>query len=115
MDDIVRGHKALSRFWSALTKTQTFEKLFRIINAQFKVHNIIVKKGIIVDFNAVDIPLRPKGKTDHRVTEDRTDVEVIVKKEYADIEDKYGTWLKKRGKYHMVLISSMLQPKKNFL
>jgi IS5 family transposase len=93
-------HSTLSRFRTALTKTGTFEKLFKSINSQLEKNNIIVKKGAIVDASVVDTPLRPKGKTNHKVTEDRSDEEVKVEKEYADSVDKDGTWLKKRGKYH---------------
>ncbi len=93
-------HSTLSRFRTALTKTGTFEKLFKSINSQLEKNNIIVKKGAIVDASVIDTPLRPKGKTNHKVTEDRSDEEVEVEKEYADSVDKDGTWLKKRGKYH---------------
>jgi len=93
-------HSTLSRFRTALTKTETFERLFSSINSQLETHNIIVKKGIIVDASVVDTPLRPKGKTNHKVTEDRSEETVQVKKDYADSVDKDGTWLKKRGKYH---------------
>ena len=84
-------HSTLSRFRTALTKTKTFEKLFRAINSQLEAHNIIVKKRIIVDASVVDTPLRPKGKTNHKVTQDRSEDEVEVKKEYAHSVDKDGT------------------------
>jgi len=100
IDEVAPDHSTLSRFRTALTKTKTFEKLFRIINVQLEAHNIIVKQGIIVDASVIDTPLRPKGKTNHKVTEDRTDEEVKMEKQYADSVDKDGTWLKKRGKYH---------------
>lgn len=100
IDEVAPDHSTLSRFRTALTKTKTFEKLFSSINAQLEAHNIIVKKGIIVDASVIETPLRPKGKTNHKVTEDRSDQEVAVKKEYAQSVDKDGTWLKKRGKYH---------------
>ena len=93
-------HSTLSRFRTALTKTKTFEKLFSSVNSQLAAHGIIVKKGVIVDASVVDTPLRPKGKTNHKVTEDRSEETVEVKKDYADSVDKDGTWLKKRGKYH---------------
>ena len=57
---------------------------------------------IIVDASVVDTPLRLKGKTNHKVTQDRGEDEVEVKKEYADSVDNDGTWLKKRGKYQFV-------------
>jgi len=100
IDEVAPDHSTLSRFRTALTKTKTFEKLFRSINAQLEAHEIIVKKGIIVDASVIETPLRPKGKTKHEVTEDRSEEEIAVKKEYAESVDKDGTWLKKRGKYH---------------
>ena len=93
-------HSTLSRFRTALTKTKTFERLFYSINSQLGSHNIIVKTGVIVDASVIDTPLRPKGKTNHKVTEDRSEKTVKIKKQYADSVDKDGTWLKKRGKYH---------------
>ena len=100
IDEVAPDHSTLSRFRSFLTKTKTFEKLFGSINAQLEAHNIIVKTGIIVDASVIDTPFRPKGKTIHKVAEDHTEQEVVVKKEYGDSVDKDGTWLKKRGKYH---------------
>lgn len=101
IDEVAPDHSTLSRFRTALTKTKTFEKLFSGINAQLEAHNIIIKKGVIVDASVVDTPLRPKGKSKHKVTEDRSEEEVtVVKKEYSESVDKDGTWLKKRGKYH---------------
>lgn len=100
IDEVAPDHSTLSRFRTALTKTNTFEKLFSSINAQLEAHNIIVKTGIIVDASVIDTPLRPKGKTNHKITEDRSEEEVRVEKEYANSVDKDGTWLKKRGKYH---------------
>lgn len=100
IDEVAPDHSTLSRFRTALTKTKTFEKLFSSINAQLEAHNIIIKKGIIVDASVIETPLRPKGKTNHQVTEDRSEEEIAVKKEYAESVDKDGTWLKKRGKYH---------------
>ena len=100
IEQVSPDHSTVSRFRTALTKTNTFEKLFSSINSQLAAHNIIVKKGLIVDASVVDTPLRPKGKTNHKVTQDRSEETVEVKKDYADSVDKDGTWLKKRGKYH---------------
>ncbi|WP_257984620.1 transposase [Psychroflexus sp. MES1-P1E] len=100
IDEVAPDHSTLSRFRTALTKTKTFEKLFSIINAQLEDHNIIVKKGIIVDASGIDTPRRLKGKTNYKVTQDRTEEEVRVKKQYASSVDADGRWLKKRGKYH---------------
>jgi IS5 family transposase len=45
-----------------------YEALFKEINTQFESHQIIIKKGLIVDASVIDTPLRPKGKTIHQVT-----------------------------------------------
>jgi IS5 family transposase len=100
IEQVAPDHSTLSRFRTALTKTQTFEKLFTSINKQLEAHNIIVKTGLIIDASVIDTPLRPKGKTNFKVTEDRCADQVEVHKEYADSVDKEGTWLRKRGKYH---------------
>ena len=100
IEQVAPDHSTLSRFRTALTKTKTFERLFASINAQLEKHNIIVKSGLIVDASVIDTPLRPKGKTNYIVTEDRSKEEVEVKKEYAESVDKDATWLKKRGKYY---------------
>lgn len=93
-------HSTLSRFRTELTKTGTFEKLFKLINSQLEQHHIIIKKGAIVDASVIDTPLRPKGKTKQEITEDRSSKEVKTKKKYASSVDSDGTWLKKRGKFH---------------
>jgi IS5 family transposase len=100
IDQVAPDHSTLSRFRTAMTDAGAYEKLFKEINIQLESHQIIVKKGLIVDASVIDTPLRPKGKTTHKVTQDRSDEDVSVKKEYADSVDKDGTWLKKRGKYH---------------
>ena len=100
IEQVAPDHSTLSRFRTALTKTKTFEKLFFSINKQLATHHIIVKTGLIIDASVIDTPLRPKGKTNFKVTEDRSEEDVKIEKEYADSVDKEGTWLKKRGKYH---------------
>ena len=63
-------------------------------------HGIIVKTGAIVDASVIDTPLKPKGKTDHKVTQDLKDLqEVKLTKEYAASVDKEASWLKKQDKY----------------
>lgn len=100
IDNVAPDHSTLSRFRSAMTKAGAFEPLFREMNRQLESHNIIVKTGAIVDASVIDTPLKPKGKTTHKVTEDRVDEqEVKVKKDYADSVDKDATWLKKGGKF----------------
>ena len=89
IDEVSPDHSTLSRFKSALTKT--FEKLFSSINAQLEAHNIIVKIGIILDASVIDTPLYPKVKTNHKVSQDCTEEEVLVTKEYSDSINKNGT------------------------
>ena len=100
IEQVAPDHSTLSRFRTELTKTGTFEKLFKLINLQLEKHHIIIKKGVIVDASVIDTPLRPKGKTKQEVTEDRSDKEIKTKKKYASSVDSDGTWLKKRGKFH---------------
>lgn len=101
IDQIAPDHSTVSRFRTAMTKAGAYEKLFKEINRQLEQHKIIVKTGAIVDASVIDTPLKPKGKTTHKVTEDREDeTEKEVTKEYAQSVDKDASWLKKRGKYH---------------
>lgn len=99
IEQVAPDHSTLSRFRSALTKENAFEPLFKQINEQLERHNIVVKKGAIVDASVIDTPLRPKGKTKYEITKDREE-EIEVKKDYAESVDKDASWLKKRGKYH---------------
>lgn len=100
IDNVAPDHSTLSRFRSAMTKAGAFEPLFKEVNRQLESNNIIVKTGAIVDASVIDTPLKPKGKTTHKVTEDRVDEqEVTVKKDYADSIDKDASWLKKGGKF----------------
>ncbi len=105
IDQCSPDHSTLSRFRTAMTKAKAFEPLFKLINRQLESHNIIIKKGAIVDASVVDTPLRPKGKSKYKVAEDRVDnvdesSDTSMVKEYAESVDKEGAWLKKRGKYH---------------
>jgi len=100
IDQIAPDHSTLSRFRTAMTQAKAYETLFKEINTQLEVHGIIVKTGAIVDASVIDTPLKPKGKTNHKVTQDREDLEEVeTKKEYADSVDKEASWLKKQGKY----------------
>ena len=101
IDQAAPDHSTLSRFRTALTKSGTFEKLFKSINVQLEQSGIIVKKGAIIDASVIDTPLKPKGKVTHKVTEDRSDEQSEpITKELASSVDKDASWLKKRGKLH---------------
>ncbi len=100
IDQVAPDHSTLSRFRSIMTKAKAYEILFKEINRQLEAHEIIVKTGVIVDASVIDTPLKPKGKTNHKVTQDRTDEqEVEVLKEYPESVDTEAAWLKKGGKY----------------
>ena len=100
IDSIAPDHSTLSRFRSMMTQAKAYEALFHEINSQLEACGIIVKTGAIVDASVIDTPLKPKGKTNHKVTEDRVDEkEVSVKKDYGDSVDKDAAWLKKGGEF----------------
>jgi len=100
IDQVAPDHSTLSRFRTAMTKKGAYEYLFQEINKQLEAHQIIVKTGAIIDASVIDTPLKPKGKTNHKVTKDREDFEeVVITKDYADSVDKEASWLKKAGKY----------------
>ncbi len=98
IDQVAPDHSTLSRFRSLMTKAKAYEPLFKEINRQLEAHRIIVKTGVIVDASVIDTPLRPKGKTNHKVTEDRKE-EVEVVRDYPESVDKDAAWLKKGGRY----------------
>src|SRR5680860_1426119 len=88
IDQIAPDHSTVSRFRTAMTKAGAYEKLFKEINRQLEQNKIIVKTGAIVDASVIDTPLKPKGKTNHAVTEDRKDEqEIEISKKYADSVD----------------------------
>jgi IS5 family transposase len=100
IDQIAPDHSTLSRFRSIMTKAEAYEPLFKEINRQLEAHHIIIKTGAIIDASVIDTPLKPKGKTTHKVTEDRKDTEEVeVTKEYGASVDTDAAWLKKAGKY----------------
>ena len=100
IDSVAPDHSTLSRFRTAMTKAGAYDLLFKTINIQLESHQIIIKTGAIVDASVIDTPLKPKGKTNHKVTEDRKDIEEVeVTKDYADSVDKEASWLKKGDKY----------------
>ncbi len=98
IDQIAPDHITLSRFRTDLTNANVYESLFKQINTQLESASIIVKTRAIIDASLIGTPLKPKSKTNHKVTEDREDLEEVVK-EYADSVDKEASWLKKQGKY----------------
>ena len=100
IDEVAPDHSTLSRFRSIMTKANAYDPLFKEINRQLEAHQILVKTGAIVDASVIDTPLKPKGKINHKITQDRKDEqEVEVIKDYPTSVDTDATWLKKGGKY----------------
>jgi len=77
IDQIAPDHSTLSRFRSMMTNAKDYEPLFKEINRQLEAHKIIVKTGVIIDASVIDTPLKPKGKTNHKVTEDRKEEQEV--------------------------------------
>jgi transposase, IS5 family len=100
LDQTAPDHSTLSRFRTIMTQAGAYDKVFKALNKQLEKHRIIVKNGAIVDASVIDTPLKPKGKTTHKVTQDRVDKkEVVVTKQYGASVDTEASWLKKGGKY----------------
>ena len=75
LEDEVPDHSVISRFRTALTKQDAFEKIFEQINDQLESKGLIVKTGAIVDATVTDSPRKPKGKTTYAIADDRKEEE----------------------------------------
>lgn len=102
LDDKSPDHSVVSRFRTQLTKKKAYDKLLNSINEQLIAHEIIVKKGVIVDAKVTDSLRKPRGKKEYEATEDRKEEETEPKqvlqeklKSYVDTEAK---WIKKAGR-----------------
>jgi transposase, IS5 family len=102
----------ISRFRTALTKQDAFEKIFEQINTQLESKGLIVKTGAIADVTVTDSPCKPKGKTTYVMADDRKEEErseadtkeEAVQKQLIKITqsgvDTEAAWLRKAGKLH---------------
>lgn len=107
MDYPCPDHSVISRFRTAMTEKNAYDKVFRALNKQLEKHKIIVKTGAIVDASVTDSPRKPKGKTEYAVVEDRHEDDgqgptpptepALVKKDKPGV-DPDGRWIKKAGK-----------------
>lgn len=110
LEDAVPDHSVLSRFRTSLTKQGAYDKIFKALNKQLDKHNILVKKGAIVDASIVDSPFKPKGAvnyeietdraTEERKEEDKTEenkTQKLMKVEQPGV-DTEARWIKKAGK-----------------
>jgi len=110
LEDEVPDHSVISRFRSALTNKDAFEKIFEQINTQLESRGLIVKTGAIVDATVTDSPRKPKGKTTYAIAhdrkeEDRSELDTrkeAVQKQLIKITqpgvDTEAAWIKKAGK-----------------
>lgn len=106
LDKSAPDNSTLSRFRTELTEKKVYEKLFKAMNKQLEKHQIIVKKGVLVDASITDSPLRPKGKANYEIVTDR-EQEEITEQETAAVKmvrvdspgvDTEAAWIKKAGK-----------------
>lgn len=110
LDAAVPDHSVLSRFRTELTSKGVYEKLFKAMNKKLDRHQILVKTGAIVDASIIDSQLKPKGKTEYVIAEDRSEEErstndqeqenqtqALIKKEQPGV-DTQARWIKKAGK-----------------
>ena len=101
MDEKSPDHSVISRFRTALTQRNAYDKILQSINHQLELKQIIVKQGIIVDASVSDTPRKPKGKKEYEIVEDRKEDEHPVSKAEPKIKpgvDIDAKWIKKAGK-----------------
>jgi IS5 family transposase len=110
LEDSVPDHSIVSKFRTALTLAGAYEKLFEAVNTQLEAHQILIKKGSIVDASVTESPRKPKGKKEYLIATDRMEdnlaiVEVaqvagkVIEKQKPGV-DTEAAWLKKADKYH---------------
>ncbi|MDD3876023.1 MAG: IS5 family transposase [Bacteroidales bacterium] len=105
LDEKAPDHSVISRFRTALTQKNAYDKLLQIINQQLESKQIIVKQGTIVDASVTDTPRKPKGKKEYEVVEDRNEDEQKKPADKVSLEvktkpgvDTQAKWIKKAGK-----------------
>lgn len=108
LEDSVPDHSVISRFRTKMTNDNAYEKLLNSINQQLEAHEILIKKGCIVDASVTQAPRKPKGKKEFEVVEDRLEASENestdkVTKPRAVEKTKQGVdtqaaWIKKAGK-----------------
>jgi IS5 family transposase len=76
LDNSSPDNSTLSRLRSELTQKRVYEQLFKSMNKQLEKHQIIFKKGVLVDASITDSPLRPKGKVNYEIVTDREQEEI---------------------------------------
>jgi transposase, IS5 family len=107
LEDSIPDHSVISRFRTAMSTKNAYEKIFQLINKQLEAHNVLVRTGAIVDATITDSPRKPKGTKVIEVVEDRAETneagQCLLKEEnkiegsvkLADAVDKEAGWIKK--------------------
>ena len=105
LEDAVPDNTVLSRFRTALTKQDAYEKLLEGINQQLEEKGILLKKGAIIDASITDSPRKPRGKKIYEIVEDRVEpvneaVDSSATKSTEKVQQHVDTeagWIKKSG------------------
>lgn len=102
LDSDVPDHSIISKFRTALTKADAYEKLLNEINRQLEEHKILVRTGIIVDASITDTPRKPRGKKEYEAVEDRNEqsgkVETKLEEKIQPHVDQDAKWVKKNNR-----------------
>lgn len=102
LDDKSPDHSVVSRFRTELTQKRAYDKLLEAINKQLIAHEIIVKKGVIVDAKVTDTLRKPRGKKEYEAIEDRkeenTEPKNVLHEKVKSYVDTDAKWVKKAGR-----------------
>jgi IS5 family transposase len=110
LEDSIPDHSVISRFRTAMSAKNAYDKLFQLINQQLEAHNVLVRTGAIVDATITDSPRKPKGVKVIEVVEDRAETneagQCLLKQDnkiegtvkVSDSVDKEAGWIKKGNK-----------------
>lgn len=103
LDDSVPDHSVISRFRTAVTKANAYDKLLSEINKQLQSKHILVTTGVIVDASITDTLRKPRGKKEHLIVEDRNEEsgekEPRLEAKVKPNVDTDGRWVKKAGRF----------------
>ena len=102
LEDSVPDHSVISRFRTALTRSNAFEALLQEVNMQLEKHQMIVRTGVIVDASITDTPRKPRSKKTYESVEDRNEENTqtpskLVEKVQSHV-DQDAKWTKKANK-----------------
>ncbi len=106
IDSPTPDHSTISRFRTFLLKENLYHKLFKEVNRQLILKNLIVKNGAIVDATVIESARRPRKSIKGELVEDRKEDEINEtsqkenKVEITYSDDIDAAWLIKRGKFH---------------